>query len=770
MIQSISIGDSSDDEIPKPMNFSALTRAILEDRPSTREDTAPPVDTLHAATQRGHERMDSNGSKTKSGTSPRRTLRITRSPPAPDEINRQPSPRIVYLSGSKQSSGARQTSFLSDQPYQRATSHDDLHHELITPAPGPRGRPIRSHTHSGTSTEGPASHTSSTGPTFSSGQDDIHNQHPTLDRQKSAEPKQDIARNSSATERSRPADALPSSLRVKRVPIGSGTFLRGAPVRRGVRRRHSDDEQSPIDNLGSSQEDASNLQQGLHHEEASSAIATDKKHRDETGGANHGSGTNQQGLEHAIAHARSTREVPAVRFKVPSLPPVLPSSYDQENEPPPTFKRNKSQGPYQMLGDIELASHLKDSKDKKMLIYSTTEPKSLSPRQALLPRSHNTPHRAAPPPPKMDILEAATASAGASTVKKKKPRHVVINGKTFALRGRLGKGGSSDVYRVMAENDKIFALKRVNLEDCNEETVRGYKGEIELLKRLENVDRVVRLFDWEVNEPKQSLSVLMEAGESDLNRVLSHRLHPENAKLDLSFTRHYWGEMLACVSAVHSYDIVHSDLKPANFLLVQGRLKLIDFGIANAIDVDNTVNVHRETNVGTPNYMSPESLQDSSGTNRAPGSPKLMKLGKPSDVWSLGCILYQMLYGKPPFAHIPNQWNRVMAIINPAVEITYPATGVGGAFVPSAARRTLRHCLDRDAAKRPSVDQLLDDKDAFLHPDLETEQAVPVSEEVLAHILQNVVNRCRDGKRGLPSEEEVRRYARGFMEMLGVGR
>lgn len=91
---------------------------------------------------------------------------------------------------------------------------------------------------------------------------------------------------------------------------------------------------------------------------------------------------------------------------------------------------------------------------------------------------------------------------------KRKRSHVTINGKIFSLKGRLGKGGSSDVYRVMAENEKMFALKKVNLEDCNEDTVRGYKGEIELLKKLENVDRVVRLFDWEVNEQKQSLSVV----------------------------------------------------------------------------------------------------------------------------------------------------------------------------------------------------------------------------------------------------------------------
>lgn len=403
--------------------------------------------------------------------------------------------------------------------------------------------------------------------------------------------------------------------------------------------------------------------------------------------------------------------------------------------------------------------------EEKPVKATTGTPKA--PRPALAALSNNTPMRAAPPPPKMSVLETATATAGASTVKSKKKRsHVLVNGKMFTLRGRLGKGGSSDVYRVMAENDKMFALKKVTLEDCNEDTIRGYKGEIDLLKKLEECDRVVRLFDFEVNEAKQTLSVLMEMGESDLNRIISHRLHPDDARLDLSFTRHFWKEMVECVSAVHSHDIVHSDLKPANFLLVQGRLKLIDFGIANAIDVDNTVNVHRETNVGTPNYMSPESLQDTNAGERAPGAPKLMKLGKPSDVWSLGCILYQMTYGKPPFAHIANQWNRVMAIINPKVEISYPDQGVGGVQVPNSLKRLLKRCLNRDFTQRPTLAQLLDEREPFLNPDAELDGAVPMTEDLLGQILVKVVERCRDPRRGVPTDAELRTYPKGFLDRI----
>lgn len=65
--------------------------------------------------------------------------------------------------------------------------------------------------------------------------------------------------------------------------------------------------------------------------------------------------------------------------------------------------------------------------------------------------------------------------------------------------------------------------------------------------------------------------------------------------------------MLEAVHVVHAENVVHTDLKPANFVLVKGRLKIIDFGIAKAI-ANDTVNIHRDQQIGTVNYMSPEAI------------------------------------------------------------------------------------------------------------------------------------------------------------------
>ncbi|KAF2186824.1 kinase-like protein [Zopfia rhizophila CBS 207.26] len=439
-----------------------------------------------------------------------------------------------------------------------------------------------------------------------------------------------------------------------------------------------------------------------------------------------------------------------------------PPSQDQENLPVSVMK----------VDDMKAMDSVMKVADREMRPL----PQSQSPVQRqerpmpLQPVSANTPRRPAPPPPpKMSVLETATVAAGAATTKtreRRKRSQLSVNGKHYSQMDRIGRGGSSAVYRVMAENFRLFALKRVKLEDADECAVRGYKGEIDLLRKLNDVERVVRLYDWEVDESRQILSVLMELGESDLARIIRVKLDPADAKLDLSFTRYYWKEMLECMQAVHEHDIVHSDLKPANFLLVQGRLKIIDFGIANAIDIDNTVNVHRDSLVGTPNYMSPESLED---TNAGMGGQmgnvgKMMKLGKPSDVWSLGCILYQMIYGRPPFAHIANQIHRVMAIMNRNHEIEYPDHGVGGVRVPPGLKATLRRCLNRDPSRRPTIAQLLDERDPFLYPDNGPD--LKISQELLAQIIQRVADRFRDPNKAAPTDDEIKHYPESFYSKI----
>lgn len=154
--------------------------------------------------------------------------------------------------------------------------------------------------------------------------------------------------------------------------------------------------------------------------------------------------------------------------------------------------------------------------------------------------------------------------------------------------------------------------------------------------------------------------------------------------------------MLSAVHSIHQEKIIHSDLKPANFLFVRGALKLIDFGIAKAIaNPEDTTKIIRESQIGTLNYMSPESIMD---TGEGGGAGPRMKIGRASDVWSLGIILYEMLYGKTPFAHL-HFIVKLQAIINEEHQIPFP--NAGGSADP--AIDAIKQCLRRRPDERPPI-------------------------------------------------------------------
>ncbi|XP_078617697.1 dual specificity protein kinase TTK-like isoform X2 [Branchiostoma floridae x Branchiostoma japonicum] len=328
-------------------------------------------------------------------------------------------------------------------------------------------------------------------------------------------------------------------------------------------------------------------------------------------------------------------------------------------------------------------------------------------QQIQQPRSQNFQQVAPPPQPQFATPRMPCAPAERSDV-------IYVKGKPFRILSIIGKGGSSKVYQVYDEKGKVYALKLVNLEEADETTVQGYINEITHLSNLQHSPRVIKLYDFEVTEER--IVLVMEKGSVDLATFLRNKKKQQGSIAD-DVLWFYWRHMLEAVDTIHRQGIVHSDLKPANFLFVDGDLKLIDFGIANAIQSDKT-SVIKDQQVGTLNYMSPETIREYNPAQYRDGnSKKLFKINCRSDVWSLGCILYYMVYGKTPFQHIPNHFAKLQAIVDPNYEIQFPP------IKNKLLLDMLKKCLIRDPYNRPSTADLL------AHPYLNSELSSGATEQ-----------------------------------------
>ncbi|KAM9316608.1 dual specificity protein kinase TTK [Gastrophryne carolinensis] len=324
---------------------------------------------------------------------------------------------------------------------------------------------------------------------------------------------------------------------------------------------------------------------------------------------------------------------------------------------------------------------------------------------------------------------------------------IVVKGRAYVVLKQIGTGGSSKVFQVMDEKKHLYAVKYVNLEEADRQTIESYKNEISHLNKLQqHSDKIIRLYDYEIT--KRHIYMVMECGNIDLNTWLRKKktINPWERKS-------YWKNMLEAVHTIHQHGIVHSDLKPANFLIVDGMLKLIDFGIANQIQPDVT-SIVKDSQVGTINYMPPEAIKDTSsfGDNGRPRS----KISPKGDVWSLGCILYCMTYGKTPFQHITNQITKLHAILDPSYEIEIPS-------IPEQdLQDVLKRCLVRNPKERISIAELLVHPYVQIQPSAQTEDVQRGATEEMKRILGQLI--------GLNSPNSISRAAKSLYEQCSNGK
>ncbi|MGX1886782.1 protein kinase domain-containing protein [Streptomyces sp. NPDC055287] len=238
----------------------------------------------------------------------------------------------------------------------------------------------------------------------------------------------------------------------------------------------------------------------------------------------------------------------------------------------------------------------------------------------------------------------------------------------YELEARLGAGGMGEVWRAHDLSlGRRVAVKLLLAKLDGGEADARFRREARIAARLRHPGITVV---HDVGEHEGLLFLVMELLKgADLGAVLaaaSGRLLPLGRALDLLT------QVAEALAAAHEQTVVHRDLKPANLFVQPGdRVKICDFGIARA--AGETRLTGSGWVLGTAAYMAPEQCRGED-------------VGPPADLYALGCVLYELLVGTPPFGHGAPVPLAVRHVSDPAPELPPGTTADAGPAGPGLAR------------------------------------------------------------------------------------
>ncbi|XP_042539359.1 mitogen-activated protein kinase kinase kinase 19 [Dipodomys spectabilis] len=258
----------------------------------------------------------------------------------------------------------------------------------------------------------------------------------------------------------------------------------------------------------------------------------------------------------------------------------------------------------------------------------------------------------------------------------------------------LGKGAYGTVYCGLTSQGQLIAVKQVALDTSDklatEKEYRKLQEEVDLLKALKHVNIVAYLGTC---LEENTVSIFMEFVPGGSISSIINRFGPLPEMVFCKYTK----QILQGVAYLHENCVVHRDIKGNNVMLMPtGIIKLIDFGCAKRLAWAGLNGTHSDmlkSMHGTPYWMAPEVINESG-------------YGRKSDIWSIGCTVFEMATGKPPLASMDRM--AAMFYIGAHRGLMPP---LPDHFSQDAAD-FVRMCLTRDQHERPSALQLL--KHSFL--------------------------------------------------------
>ncbi|GAA0984678.1 hypothetical protein GCM10009551_033370 [Nocardiopsis tropica] len=246
----------------------------------------------------------------------------------------------------------------------------------------------------------------------------------------------------------------------------------------------------------------------------------------------------------------------------------------------------------------------------------------------------------------------------------------------YTLHARLGGGGMGQVFLGRSPGGHTVAVKVVRPELADDADFRRrFAAEVKAARKVGGF-YTAPVVDADTDATPPWLATAYIPGPTLYRAVTDHGPLPAETVAVLG------AGLAEGLAAVHAQQIVHRDLKPANVLLTAEGPRLIDFGIARALDT--TSHTHSSTVVGTAAFMSPEQA-------------KAQKVGPASDVFSLGCVLAFAATARSPFGEGP-----ALAVL---FRVVQEEPDLAGLPVPLAG--LISACLAKDSAARPGLDDVL---------------------------------------------------------------
>jgi eukaryotic-like serine/threonine-protein kinase len=247
----------------------------------------------------------------------------------------------------------------------------------------------------------------------------------------------------------------------------------------------------------------------------------------------------------------------------------------------------------------------------------------------------------------------------------------------YEIERLLGRGGMATVYLARdLKHDRRVAIKVVSGD------LSHHLGADRFLREIDIAGKLTHPHILPLHDSGESDGVLYYVMPYVEGETLRERLRREH-QLPLADAVRTTCEIASALDYAHRHDVLHRDIKPENILLKDGHAVLADFGIARAIDAAaDTGMTATGLTLGTPVYMSPE--QSSGGA-----------LDGRSDLYSLACVLYEMLAGEPPFTGPTAQ-----AVIAKRLSGMPPRIRTLRPSVPDALEQVLLRALDRTPADR----------------------------------------------------------------------